>query len=103
MATIYVTDRAGREHGLAAKEGKKVMEIIRDAGLPIEAICGGCCACSTCHVYVEPAWLAKLAPQQDDEIDTLELAFDVQDNSRLSCQIPFRAELDGLRLTLAPT
>lgn len=100
MATIFVTDRTGGEHVLEAKTGKKVMEILRDAGLPIEASCGGCCACSTCHVYIDPAWMAHVGPAHEDEQETLDLAFEVRDTSRLSCQIPFTAELDGLRLTL---
>lgn len=97
---IYVTDRVGQEHVLDAKAGKKVMEIIRDAGLPIEASCGGCCACSTCHVYLDPDWFEVVGPPGEEETETLELAFDVKDTSRLSCQIPFRQDLDGLRLTL---
>lgn len=64
------------------------MEIIRDAGLPIEALCGGGCSCSTCHVYVDPAWMSRLQPAKADEVDTLGLAFDVTEHSRLSCQDP---------------
>ena len=78
------------------------MEIIREGNLPIEAACGGCCACATCHVYVEEAWLGKLKEPQADETMMLDEAFMVQDNSRLSCQIKFTPELDGLEVTLAP-
>ncbi len=60
------------------------MEIIRENNLPIEAACGGCCACATCHVYVDPEWLAKLPAADDDEGMMLDEAFEVQDNSRLS-------------------
>lgn len=100
MASITVVDRTGQEHVLEAQPGRKVMEIIRDAGLPIEALCGGCCACSTCHVYVDEDWYPRLEPPKSDEVDTLGLAFDVKPTSRLSCQLPFTAELDGLRMTL---
>ncbi len=102
MAQIFVTDRNGVEHTLEAKEGWRVMEIIRDAGLPIEAACGGSCACATCHVYVDPEWFAKLPNQQEEEEDMLDLAIEPQENSRLSCQLKFDAALDGLKVTLAP-
>jgi ferredoxin, 2Fe-2S len=102
MAEIHVTDREGVEHTLEAQEGWSVMEIIREAGLPIEAACGGCCACATCHVYVADDWLEQLNPASDDEDRMLDEAYMVQENSRLGCQIPFTAELDGLRVTLAP-
>ena len=99
---IYVTDREGVEHEITGIDGWQVMELIRDEGLPIRAECGGCCACATCHVYVDADWLDKLKPKDDEEIDMLDLAFDVQDDSRLSCQITMRPELDGLKMTLAP-
>ena len=102
MSKIYVTDRDGVEHELEATPGMKVMEIIRDAGLPIEAACGGCCACATCHVYADEAWWDKLPKQEEDEQDMLDLAVEVQPNSRLSCQIEFDDSLDGLKVTLAP-
>jgi 2Fe-2S ferredoxin len=99
---IFVTDMQGTEHELEGIEGWRVMEIIKDYGLPIKAECGGCCSCATCHVYVDPAWVDKLYPMQDEEQDLLDTAPDVKDNSRLSCQILMSDELDGLRLTLAP-
>lgn len=99
---IHVTDQDGNEHELEGIEGWRVMEIIRDYGLPIKAECGGCASCATCHVYVADDWLDKLHPMRDDEQDLLDTAPDVTDNSRLSCQILMSEELDGLRLTLAP-
>lgn len=98
---IFVTDQAGKEHALDAIEGWRVMEIIRDHGLSIKAECGGCCACATCHVYVDAAWADKLAEMRDEEEEMLDEAFDVQDNSRLSCQIIMSEELDGLKVRLA--
>jgi len=80
----------------------KLMLVIRAAGLPIKAECGGNCICSTCHVYVDPAWAERLPGLSDDEIGTLEAAIDVRPTSRLSCQIIVTADLDGLRVTLAP-
>ena len=102
MAKIHVTDREGAEHTLEASEGWSVMEIIREAGLPIEAACGGCCACATCHVYVDEEYRDRLEGPSDEEDRMLDEAYMVQETSRLSCQIPFSEELDGLRVTLAP-
>ena len=99
---IKVTDRDGKQHALDALEGWRVMEIIRDHGLPIKAECGGACCCATCHVYVDQDWVDKIPEKRDDEEDMLDEAIDVQDNSRLSCQILMREELDGLIVTLAP-
>lgn len=99
---LNVTDRDGRTHTVEGLDGWRVMEIIRDHGLPIKAECGGALACATCHVYVDPAWLDKLVPATDEETDKLDEAFEVESNSRLSCQILMSAELDGLAVTLAP-
>lgn len=98
---IHVTDLDGNKHTLDAVEGWRVMEIIRDSGLPIKAECGGACACATCHVYVDPAWMDKIAPRGSEEEYMLDEARDVRGNSRLSCQIIMSSELDGLTLTLA--
>lgn len=99
---IIVTDQDGKVHECDAIEGWRVMELIRDAGLPIKAECGGCASCATCHVYVDAEWLPKLFPMRDDEQYLLDTAPDVKDNSRLSCQILMSEELDGLKVTLAP-
>ena len=98
MPSIIVIDRDGGEHTLEAKNGHKVMEIIRDAGLDIEAACGGCCACATCHVYVEDGWFGKLETADEEETDMLDLAMDVKDTSRLSCQLEMSDALDGLKV-----
>jgi 2Fe-2S ferredoxin len=98
---IYVTDPDGQEHALEAVAGWRVMEIIRDHGLPIKAECGGACACATCHVYVDPAWAEKAGAPNEEEIYMLDEAFEVQNNSRLSCQIIMDEGLDGLKITIA--
>ncbi|MEZ5825612.1 MAG: 2Fe-2S iron-sulfur cluster-binding protein [Geminicoccaceae bacterium] len=102
MAKIVVIDREGAEHEIEGTVGWSVMEVVREANLPIEAACGGCCACATCHVYVDAAWLGKLDKPDADEELMLDEAFEVQDNSRLSCQIKLSDELDGIKITLAP-
>ena len=99
---IRVTDREGNKHELEGDTSSTLMEIIRDAGLDIEAACGGCCACATCHVYVDEIWLNKIDPKDDDEESMLDQAFDVKNTSRLSCQINLTDELDGIELELAP-
>jgi 2Fe-2S ferredoxin len=99
---VYVTDQEGAEHELEGLEGWRLMEVIRDYNLPIKAECGGACICATCHVYVDGGWTDRLHPATTEETDQLDNAFEVQDNSRLSCQIILKEELDGLRVTLAP-
>lgn len=99
---LIVTDREGTVHELEALEGWRAMEVIRDYGLPIKAECGGACSCATCHVYVAEQWLARLFPPREEEIEMLDQAFHVHENSRLSCQILMSDALDGLEVTLAP-
>ncbi len=98
---IIVTDQQGQKHVLEALEGWRIMEIIRDYGLPIKAECGGCCCCATCHVYVDAKWLPKLVPPNLEEQDLIADAVDAQENSRLSCQILMSQDLDGIEVTLA--
>lgn len=99
---LIVTDLESKTHELEGIDGWRVMEIIKDYGLPMKAECGACLACGTCHVYVDAEWLPKLVPMRDEEQEALDLAFDVTDQSRLSCQILMSEELDGLKVTLAP-
>jgi ferredoxin, 2Fe-2S len=99
---IICIDRAGVRHELPALEGWRVMEIIRDAGLPIKAECGGALECATCHVYVADEWYDKLVPKSGEEDEKLDEAFIVKRTSRLSCQILMRPDLNGLVVTLAP-
>ncbi len=99
---LIVTDREGKTHELIARDDWSAMEVIRDANLPLSAECGGACACATCHVYVDEAWVEKLPAAQQQEVDMLDFGVAVQENSRLSCQIKMNAELDGLQVTLAP-
>ena len=98
---IYVSDAGGEAKSIPLNEGWSLMECIRAEGLPIPAVCGGCCLCSTCHVYVQWDWLNKLPPRSPDELATIADASDVRGNSRLACQIRMVPELDGLRIELA--
>jgi ferredoxin, 2Fe-2S len=92
----------GSSNRLEALEGWRVMEVIRDWGLPIKAECGGACACATCHVWVGAEWVAKLAPPSSEELEMLDGAFNVDSRSRLCCQIIMSKALDGLEIELAP-
>ena len=102
MALLRVIDRDGQEHEVEAKVGLKVMETLRELDYGVAAICGGMCSCATCHVYVDPDWQSRLPAPMSDERELISELAHVQDNSRLSCQIEFTPELDGLRLTIAP-
>jgi 2Fe-2S ferredoxin len=99
---ILLTDREGGTHDVVGEAGMKLMEAIRDIDNSVEAICGGLCSCATCHVYVDPDWLAKLRPIDDDEDDLLDSLEGRRDNSRLSCQIELVPELDGIAVTVGP-
>ena len=100
---LKVVDGAGSHHELEALPGWRVMEIIRDWDLPIKAECGGACACATCHVYVDDEWLDRLPEKDDEEIDQLAYLPDRRLNSRLACQVLMSDDLDGLKVTLAPS
>ncbi|MAF84710.1 MAG: 2Fe-2S iron-sulfur cluster-binding protein [Gammaproteobacteria bacterium] len=104
MATIYVTDRAGGDHVLEAASGRTIMEPLREIDNGIEALCGGMCSCSTCHIYIDDEWCAKLKDLSDDELDLLEdtECFKGEGASRLACQVTMNDDLDGMKLTIAP-
>ncbi|MEC7765121.1 MAG: 2Fe-2S iron-sulfur cluster-binding protein [Pseudomonadota bacterium] len=97
-----VIDQDGAEHALEGADGLPLMEIIHASGLEIAAQCGGSAACATCHVYVDSAWTDRLPQPEEMEASMLEMAEDVDEQSRLSCQITATHVHDGLRITLAP-
>jgi 2Fe-2S ferredoxin len=99
MAKITFIQPDGSSQVVTAEPGLTVMEAAKMADVPgIEAECGGACACATCHVYVDPQWREKTGKPSDMEEDMLDFAFDVRDESRLSCQVKVTADLDGLVL-----
>ena len=103
MPKLVVVTRDGEEKTIEAESGLSVMEIIRDNGFDeLLALCGGCCSCATCHVHVDPAFADKLPAISEDENDLLDSSDYRNETSRLSCQLSFNAELDGLRVTIAP-
>jgi len=100
MVQITFTDSEGTARTVDAEIGSTVMETAIKNDIPgIEAECGGACACATCHVYVDEAWLAKTGGPSPMEEDMLDFGYDVRSNSRLSCQIKVTEELDGLKVS----
>ena len=102
MARIHVTDRAGESRVVEGRTGMSVMETLRDLDNGVEALCGGMCSCATCHSFIAPAWQDRLPPRSDEEEELLSELEHFSDNSRLTCQLVFSEELDGLTLTIAP-
>jgi 2Fe-2S ferredoxin len=98
MAKITYIEHGGKEHVVEVANGMTVMEGARDNNIPgIEADCGGACACSTCHVYVDAAWVEKVPAKDDMETDMLDFAYEPDETrSRLTCQLKVTDALDGL-------
>ena len=102
MPKLIVTLRDGEEREIDGAAGLSVMEVIRDGGIDeILALCGGCCSCATCHIHVDPEFATKLPAISEDENDLLDSSSTRDDYSRLSCQLPFGPELDGLKVRIA--
>ena len=107
MSTVTVTliQRDGREITIEdAATGLSLMEVAKARTVDgILGECGGCCACATCHVYVEPEWQDVVGPPDVLEEMTLDgVSHIARHNSRLGCQILLSKEMDGLRVTVAP-
>ena len=98
---ISVIDRAGQAMELDCDSGDRLMDVLAQRDL-VEATCGGECSCATCQVYVDPAWVKRLPPQDELELELLDELLNAQDNSRLACQIELGDELDGIPITVAP-
>ncbi len=103
MARMVVVDRDGKEHEIEARAGLKIMEVLRELDYGVAAICGGLCSCATCHIYVDPAWTARLPAPQSDELELLRELSDYKEPvSRLSCQVEFTEQLSGIKVGIAP-
>lgn len=101
MPKITYIEFNGTEHVIDGSVGATVMETAIKNSVPgIDADCGGACACATCHVYVDPAWSKVTGEASEMEEDMLDFAFDVRENSRLSCQIKITEDFDGLVVRL---
>ena len=101
---LSVIDREGHQTIIDIEEGTTIRDAIDDVLFPDNyGVCGGCCACGTCHVYVKPSDFDKLKSKEDDEITTLEsLALEPNNYSRLGCQLEFKKEYDSITVTIAP-
>ncbi len=103
MPKLIIVTRNGAEHEIEGVAGRSVMENIRDAGIDeLQALCGGSCACATCHVHLDPASTGQVPAMDEDENDLLEGSGHRTETSRLSCQIRLTPAMSGLRLTIAP-
>ena len=98
MAKITYVEHSGKRHEVEVANGLTVMEGAPATGIPrLEADCGGACACSTCHVYVDPGWVERLPKKDSMEEDMLDFAWNPDPvRSRLTCQIKVTSDLDGL-------
>ena len=104
MPIVIYIDSVGVERATEVAVGQSVMDAAIKHNVPgIDADCGGACACATCQVYVDRAWLAKLGAPSPTEASMLDFAIGARPNSRLACQITITAELDGLRVTTPAT
>lgn len=102
MPKVIYIDPDGQRHECEVANGLSLMEGAIANGIPgILAICGGSCACSTCHAYVDEAWAERVGPPNDIEDATLELAYERRATSRLTCQVTMRDELAGVVVQVA--
>lgn len=101
---LSVTTREGMTHVVEGHAGLSLMQNIRNAGIEeLQAICGGSMSCATCHVYVDAVPTDTRLPEQSrDEQDLLEASDHMESSSRLSCQLVFGPDLDGIAITIAP-
>ena len=103
MPNITYVEFNGQEHTIDVEENMSLMEGSTINLLPgIEGMCGGICSCCTCHVYIEPAWAAKVNPMTEGEKKLLEGSQHHKENSRLGCQVIVTCEMDGMRVHLPP-
>lgn len=103
MTKITIVNREGEARDIEAEDGLSLMETIRDNSFDeLLALCGGCCSCATCHVYVEDSFLPVVGAPSEDEADLLDSSDYRKENSRLSCQIPITDALNGMHVTIAP-
>ena len=101
MTKIIYNTHDNQTHNIDVQNGLSVMEGAVQNDIPgIDADCGGGMACATCHVYVKEDWFNKLPKKEDGEEDMLDMAFEPNKFSRLSCQLTVTDELDGLIVQL---
>ena len=103
MVRLVGTNRAGQQVKVEASSGISLMENIRELDSSVDAICGGLCACATCHVHIDPAWANRLPQRQEEETLLIsDSANYIAEQSRVSCLIELTNDVDGLEFTIAP-
>lgn len=100
--TVHVTLRDGKVQEVEARRGDPLMYALSEQNTGVEAVCGGCLSCATCHIYVDPEAAAALPPPEDEETELISGLLNARPNSRLSCQIEVTDALDSLAITIAP-
>lgn len=100
MPRIVFIEANGNRKEVDAPLGLSIMEVAHKFDIDLEGACEGSLACATCHVVVEPSWYARLEEPSEDEEDMLDLAFDLQQTSRLGCQIVVTEEMEGMIVAL---
>lgn len=99
LKITFIT-KEGDHHTYEVAEGDNILDIAQAHNLDMEGACGGSCACSTCHIIVDPEYYDAIPEPDDDENDMLDLAFGLTETSRLGCQVVMTKELDGIRVAL---
>lgn len=102
MTTITIIARNGSRTQVDAIDGENLMEVARNVTEEVEAMCGGCLSCATCHVYVDPAFFDRVPPPETAEKELLDFSEHRKPNSRLACQIYLNSSMEGLSATVAP-
>ena len=104
LVVIHVIDRKGEKHTIEAEVGKTLKDVVL-SNIPMSHFgdCGGCCACATCHMYVESSynWAMNGSELNEEEKDMLEMADNITSESRLGCQIEVNPQMDGMTITVA--
>jgi 2Fe-2S ferredoxin len=101
MGNIIFVEHDGQQHCVDIEEGKSLMQVAMDNGVPgVDADCGGECACGTCHVIIEPNWISKMGTVTDDEQQMLDMTPERSETSRLACQIEATQDMDGMVVRL---
>lgn len=102
MTTITIITRNGSRTQVDVTDGENLMEVARNVTEEVEAMCGGCLSCATCHVYVDTEFFDRVPPPETAEKELLDFSEHRKPNSRLACQIYLNSSMDGLSATVAP-
>lgn len=103
MVKLNVIDRLGRSKIVEGALGITMMEAIRDNGFDdLQALCGGCCSCATCHVHIDQEFISALSPVSEEEDELLDSSNHRTKASRLSCQVKLTSQLDSVTVRIAP-